>query len=63
MVQWASLNSLAANTFIAFVFSPLIGDLSDVWGRKPFILAGIALNLLPLACVWLHLTQLTSLLW
>eukprot|EP00775_Hariotina_reticulata_P002210 gene2210-2525_t len=41
----------------------VIGDLSDNYGRKPFILAGLALSLLPMAVVWLYLQNHVSLLW
>jgi MFS family permease len=63
VVRWASLNSLVANTFLGFFFAPLVGDLSDKLGRKPFMLAGITLALLPVVSVWAHITQHTSFLW
>lgn len=63
VVQWTSWTSLVANTFISFVFSPLIGDLSDTYGRKPFIIGGLALSTLPVAVVFMYLTGHLSLLW
>jgi MFS family permease len=63
VVRWASLNSLVANTFLGFFFAPLVGDLSDRLGRKPFMLTGITLALLPVVAVWSHITQHTSFLW
>lgn len=63
VVRWASLNSLVANTFLGFFFAPLVGDLSDRLGRKPFMLIGITLALLPVVAVWSHITQHTSFLW
>lgn len=63
VVRWASLNSLVANTFLGFFFAPLVGDLSDRVGRKPFMLLGITLAVLPIGTVWLHLSYATSYLW
>jgi MFS family permease len=63
VVGWASLSSLVANTFLGFFFAPLVGDLSDRMGRKPFMVAGVALAALPVGAVWLHLTYYTSFLW
>lgn len=63
VVRWASLNSLVANTFVGFFFAPLVGDMSDRLGRKPFMLAGILLGLLPIGAVWMHITRATSFLW
>lgn len=63
VVRWASLNSLVANTFLGLFFAPLVGDMSDRLGRKPFMLAGILLGLLPIGAVWMHITRATSFLW
>ncbi|WIA11611.1 hypothetical protein OEZ85_011715 [Tetradesmus obliquus] len=63
VVTWTSWTSLVANTFIAFLFSPVIGDLSDAYGRKPFILAGLLLSALPIAAVFMYLSGRASLLW
>lgn len=63
MVRWASLNSLVANTFLGFFFAPLVGDLSDRLGRKPFMLAGVTLGLLPVAAIWSHIARGTSFIW
>lgn len=63
VVRWASLNSLVANTFLGFFFAPLVGDMSDRLGRKPFMLAGIILGLLPIGAVWMHIAKGTAFLW
>lgn len=63
VVRWASLNSLVANTFLGFFFAPLIGDLSDRLGRKPFMLVGITLGLMPVGAIWSHVTHGTSFMW
>lgn len=63
VVTWTSWTSLVANTFFAFLFSPVIGDLSDAYGRKPFILAGLLLSGLPIAAVFMYLSGRASLLW
>jgi MFS family permease len=62
-VRWASLNSLVANTFLGFFFAPLVGDLSDRLGRKPFMLVGITLGLMPVGAIWSHVTHGTSFIW
>jgi MFS family permease len=52
-----------SNTFFAFLFSPVIGDLSDAYGRKPFILSGLLLSGLPIGAVFMYLNGHASLLW
>jgi MFS family permease len=52
-----------SNTFFAFLFSPVIGDLSDAYGRKPFILSGLLLSGLPIGAVFMYLSGRASLLW
>jgi MFS family permease len=63
VVQWTSWTSLVANTFLSFIFSPMVGDLSDSYGRKPFIIGGLALSTLPIVVVYMYLTRGLSLLW
>eukprot|EP00879_Flechtneria_rotunda_P003588 GHRR01003823.1.p1 GENE.GHRR01003823.1~~GHRR01003823.1.p1 ORF type:complete len:579 (+),score=133.93 GHRR01003823.1:157-1893(+) len=63
VVRWTSWTSLVANSFLSFLFSPLIGDLSDSYGRKPFILAGLTLSVLPVMVVLLYLLGHISLIW
>jgi MFS family permease len=60
---WSSWASLVSNTFFAFLFSPVIGDLSDAYGRKPFILSGLLLSGLPIGAVFMYLSGRASLLW
>lgn len=56
VVRWSSITSLISNSLIAFIFSPLVGDASDVYGRKPFLTAAFSLALLPAAVVVAHVT-------
>jgi DHA1 family tetracycline resistance protein-like MFS transporter len=56
-VRWSSATSFVSNSIIAFLFSPLVGDASDAIGRKPFLLAGFGLALLPSAVVTAHLAN------
>ena len=63
VVRWSSLTSLVSNTVLTVIFAPIVGDWSDSYGRKPFLLAAFVLALLPVSIVVLHLTLHTSLLW
>lgn len=63
LLQPAPTPPQVANTCLSFLFSPLVGDLSDAHGRKPFIIAGLALSVLPVGVVLAHLTHGLSLLW
>jgi MFS family permease len=40
-----------------------VGELSDRYGRKPFIIAALLLALLPISAIMLHLRNGLSLLW
>ncbi len=40
-----------------------MGHLSDRWGRKPFMLLGIGLYLLPLSVILCHLTVGLPIYW
>jgi DHA1 family tetracycline resistance protein-like MFS transporter len=55
VVRWSSATSFVSNSLIAFLFAPLVGDASDALGRKPFLIAGFVLALLPSAVVVGHL--------
>jgi MFS transporter, DHA1 family, tetracycline resistance protein len=56
VVRWSSATSFVSNSLLSFVFAPLVGDASDAYGRKPFLVAAFALALLPSAVVVAHLT-------
>jgi MFS family permease len=45
-----------SNSVVSFLFQPLVGDASDRYGRKPFLVAAFVLALLPSAVVVAHLT-------
>lgn len=61
--QTAAATSEAISNTLTLVCGSWIGSLSDVHGRKPFLLAGIVISLLPpLALLWtvLHSTTTTT---
>lgn len=51
VVRWSSATAFVSSSVVAFLFSPLVGDASDAYGRRPFLAAGFALALLPAAVV------------
>lgn len=55
VVRWNSATSFVSNSVLSFAFSPLVGDASDAYGRKPFLIAGFLLALLPSAVLAAHL--------
>lgn len=63
VVQWSSWTSLVSNTFLTFLCAPLVGDLSDTLGRKPFLIAAFVLATLPVTVVVAYLVMDTPLLW
>ena len=56
VVYWSSITSFFTNTVLLFVLSPITGIWSDILGRRPFIVWGQILSLLPKLVLWLHLT-------
>ncbi len=46
--MWTSWTSFASGTVLSFVCAPVVGRLSDHFGRKPFMMAGVSLALLPM---------------
>lgn len=63
VVSWSSWTSFASNTLVAFLFQPLVGRLSDIHGRKTYIIAAISLTLLPVGVVLAHLRFQLALYW
>ncbi len=47
-VFWNSWTSFVSGSILSFVCAPVVGKLSDDWGRKPFMLAGVSLGLAPM---------------
>jgi MFS family permease len=54
-VTWNSWTSFVSGSILSFIFAPTVGNLSDHWGRKPFILAGVLMALLPMLTLMVHL--------
>ena len=55
--QWASWTSFASQTVVSIAVTPALGAWSDLYGRKPFILAGQLAGLAPLLVILLAITQ------
>lgn len=62
VVWWSTCTAFLSNSVLTFIMSPIIGALSDTAGRRPFLLAGIALGVLPVFVIFGNLTIGTSLL-
>eukprot|EP00798_Chlamydomonas_sp_ICE-L_P015593 gene15593-21697_t len=53
-VVWASWASFVSGAILSFTFSPIIGSLSDEYGRKPFMLLGLGLGFGPMLMTMLN---------
>ncbi|KAG1664048.1 hypothetical protein FOA52_010468 [Chlamydomonas sp. UWO 241] len=62
-VTWGSWTSFVSGSILSFFFSPVVGHLSDHWGRRPFMLIGIALALAPMAMIMLNVWGWVSIFW
>eukprot|EP00201_Polytomella_parva_P001791 CAMPEP_0175083572 /NCGR_PEP_ID=MMETSP0052_2-20121109/27476_1 /TAXON_ID=51329 ORGANISM="Polytomella parva, Strain SAG 63-3" /NCGR_SAMPLE_ID=MMETSP0052_2 /ASSEMBLY_ACC=CAM_ASM_000194 /LENGTH=390 /DNA_ID=CAMNT_0016355075 /DNA_START=271 /DNA_END=1443 /DNA_ORIENTATION=- len=47
VTMWGAWAGVIEGTFISFFSAPAVGALSDFYGRKPFMIAGVALMALP----------------
>ena len=53
-VMWSSYSQFFSNAIIGFMFYPLTGVWSDMFGRKPFLMLSQALGMLPKLVVLFH---------
>lgn len=60
---WSSWTNFVSSSLLSFACAPFIGHLSDVVGRKPFMLLGVAVALLPIVVLQLHLYGLLAIYW
>ncbi|GLC40908.1 hypothetical protein PLESTM_001124900 [Pleodorina starrii] len=63
VVTWMSWTNFVSSSLLTFLCAPYVGGLSDRIGRKPFMLVGVALTLLPLAVIQLHLHDVLPIYW
>ena len=45
VVKWAAVKSFVVNCCVCFLAYPVIGSLSDRYGRKPFLIVSMVLNI------------------
>lgn len=63
VVLWQSWTAFATNAILSVYLNPAIGTWSDLYGRRPFIVIGLALMLIPHVMVLLYLMNITTLYW
>jgi MFS family permease len=63
VVDWSAWTSFVSNTILTFLCAPIVGDLSDTFGRKPFLVASYLLSTLPVTVVVAYLVLDIPLLW
>lgn len=62
-VNYSSVTAFVSNSILSFLLMPLVGDMSDVYGRKPFMAAAILLAAVPVGVLLMYINLGTSLLW
>eukprot|EP00208_Stichococcus_sp_RCC1054_P002415 CAMPEP_0206141142 /NCGR_PEP_ID=MMETSP1473-20131121/11913_1 /ASSEMBLY_ACC=CAM_ASM_001109 /TAXON_ID=1461547 /ORGANISM="Stichococcus sp, Strain RCC1054" /LENGTH=528 /DNA_ID=CAMNT_0053535571 /DNA_START=129 /DNA_END=1715 /DNA_ORIENTATION=+ len=62
VVWWSTSTSFVTNSILTFLMAPLVGKWSDLAGRRPFMIAAMALGHGPAVVLLAHLTLGTSLL-
>lgn len=55
--EWSAWSSVVADAVLGTVSPPVIGCLSDRFGRWTFLMAGIGLEIAPLGALWLCTTE------
>lgn len=60
-VMWSSYSSFISNAVLAFLLYPVTGVWSDMVGRKPFLIMGQAIAVLPLLVIFFNVTAGLSL--
>ncbi|KAF5835498.1 major facilitator superfamily domain-containing protein [Dunaliella salina] len=62
-VKWTSWTSFVSTSLLSFLCAPNVGSFSDRHGRKPFMLVGMFLALLPMCALMLHVKGLIPIRW
>ena len=63
VVNWMSWTNFVSSSLLTLFCAPYIGHLSDVIGRKPFMLLGVSVGLLPIVVLQLYLYGLVPIYW
>mmetsp|Transcript_39772 Transcript_39772/g.118374 ORF Transcript_39772/g.118374 Transcript_39772/m.118374 type:complete len:610 (-) Transcript_39772:1609-3438(-) len=62
-VTWGSWTSFVSGSILSFLCSPVVGHLSDHWGRRPFMLVGIGIAIGPMVVIMFNLWGWLSIFW
>mmetsp|Transcript_11362 Transcript_11362/g.19903 ORF Transcript_11362/g.19903 Transcript_11362/m.19903 type:complete len:674 (-) Transcript_11362:762-2783(-) len=62
-VTWNSWSSFVSGSVLSFLCAPTVGRLSDIWGRKPFLLTGVAFSLAPMLVLLVHIWGWVAIEW
>ena len=63
VVKWAAAKSFVVQCGVCFLAYPVIGSLSDRYGRKPFLIVSMLLNIPTVATTMLHEWVGSSMYW
>lgn len=62
-VTWSSWTSFIEGCVLSLFTAPFTGAASDAWGRKPFMLIGVCLQLLPVAVLLMFVKGIVPIYW
>ncbi|CAD7697118.1 unnamed protein product [Ostreobium quekettii] len=63
VVAWSTWSGFVTNAVVSAFINPALGTWSDLYGRKPFLVLGFALQFLPYVAVLLYLENVIPLYW
>ena len=63
VVSWNTWAAFVQNSILAVYLNPAVGTWSDLYGRRPFLVLGLLLNLLPPLTILSYLKGITKLYW